>query len=235
MLYVTFTYAADTDMLRMLVERLRALDPAARIYAISDPAAPVDPAAVPGVEHRKGSVPRGGNLNGLPIIAEELSTYRSILDAEGEPELIKIDSDCYPQDLSALCDATDPCDMCLCERWQPFIPAGMVYRISSRMVDALLAEYNRRSELKLWQAGARWPEDITLWNLALLSRLPCRLLPYAGGYATGMPDVLPHELPEHVRAAHFIHCGEPLQSGARLTREHATLRMRILREALKNS
>lgn len=231
MLYIIFCYAADTAMLRMVTERIRTLDADARIYAISDPAAPVDPAAVPGIEHRRGSVPRGGNLNGLPIIAEELSTFRSLMDAEGVPELIKIDADCYPLSFGALVLPPKPAELTICERWQPFTPAGMVYHLTRRMVDALQAEFNRRTELNLWQSGYHWPEDITIWNLATLTGLPVQMLPYAGGYACGMPDCLPDELPDKVRNSDFVHCGEPLPDGTRVSREHATLRMRILHAA----
>ena len=232
MLYIIFAYTADTAMLRMCTERIRRIDPEARIFVISDPAAPVDPAAVPGVEHRKGSVPRGGNLNGLPIIAEELATFRSLMDAEGVNELIKIDADCYPLSFGALVLHTKPAELTICERWQPFTPAGMVYHITGRMVDALQAEFNRRTECNLWQSGYHWPEDITIWNLTCQTGLPVQMLPYAEGYACGMPDCLPDELPKHVQQACFVHCGEPLPDGSRVSREHATLRMRILHAAI---
>lgn len=231
MLYVTFAYGPDSGMLCLLRDRLRELDAAAELYVVSDPKNPVRPEDVPGVHHRTGTVDRGGNLNGLPIIAEELATFASLLEQTGENNIVKIDADCYPIKLDALRDSCR--DFVVCERWQPFTPAGMVYKLSRHAVRYLQDEFTRRTEAGLWPEGHRWPEDVTLWNLGALRRLRLDLLPYAGNYAAGMVDLAPGELPEKLLQAHFVHCGEPDATGARVSRAHAELRMRCLAEAVK--
>ena len=235
MLYVTFCYAPDAAMLGMVCARIRELDPEAIIYAVSDPAAPLTAADVPeGVHHRQGAVRRGGNLNGLPIVAEELTVFRSLMDQHNAQHIVKFDSDMYPRTLAPYRDAPAEVGMVGSERWQAFVPAGYVYRLSSEMVDALQAEYNTRTEGGLWTGGQNYPEDTTLWGLAACCGVRLMLLSYGSGYSAGMPDCLPHELPEHVRKAATVHCGEPMPDGTRVSRPHATLRMRILQEAIKN-
>ena len=236
MLYITFCFAPDADMLGMTCARIRELDPEAIIYAVSDPAAPLPESAVPeGVHHRQGAVSRGGNLNGLPIIAEELAVFRALLDQHQAQHIVKFDADMYPNDLSPYLDTEPEAGMVVSERWQAFMPAGYVYRLSSAMVDALQEAYNARTEAGLWTGGQNYPEDLTLWGLAAGCGQRLKLLPYGGGYSAGMVDCLPHELPEHVRKAATVHCGEPLPDGTRVSRPHATLRMRILAEALRSA
>lgn len=235
MLYCLFAYAPDAAMLRMVCARLRHLDPEAIIYIISDPEHPVNPAAIPGhveIHHRMGHTKRGGNLNGLHIVGEEIATYKALMELHGVEHIVKLDADCYPLRWDALCDTTQPGDFVCCERRQAFVPSGMAYTLSLRMANALLELYNARTAGKLWQPGQLWQEDITLWALACQTGLPVRMLPYMGGYAASMPDVLPHEVPQNVLAAHFIHCGEPTADGRRIPREHATLRMRILESTM---
>lgn len=236
MLYVSFCYAADAAMLGMVCAKIRELDPEAVIYAVSDPNAPLTEADVPeGVHHRKGVVSRGGNLNGLPIVAEELAVFRSLMDQHNTQHIVKFDADMYPRTLAPYRDASPEVGMVVSERWQAFVPAGYVYRLSSDMVDAMQDEYNRRTEGGLWTAGQAYPEDLTLWGLAACSGLPIKLLCYGSGFSAGMPDCLPHDMPERVLQAATVHCGEPMPDGSRVSRPHATLRMRIVAEALKNS
>ena len=230
MLYVTFAYAPDLPMVRILRDRLAELDPDVAHYIITDPASPINPADLPSAAIRTGTVPRGGNLNGLPIIAEELATYASLMDITGHNTIIKIDADCYPITLQALTDST--ADLTVCERSQPFTPAGMVYKLTRHAVDKLLTQYNHRTESNLWQTAHHYPEDQTIYALTALANLTINLLPYNQGHATGMPDCLPHQLPDNVRHAHFVHCGEPTANGTRISRSHAALRMQILHHAI---
>lgn len=233
MLYVTFVYAADSGMLSILADRLRELDAEAVIYAISDPSAPVPVEKIPaGVMHRLGTVNRGGNLNGLPIIAEELQTFISLMENTGEKSCIKIDADCYPISLAPMESAAD---MCICERFEPLTPAGMIYRISYDMARDIYKLFSARMEACEWVNGVQYPEDRTLWQLALHTRRECVMLSYTSGVAAAASDAPPDDIPGHVRRACFVHCGEPLPSGQRITREHATLRMRCLDSAIKDT
>lgn len=233
MLYISFVSAADASMLAIVAARLRKLDPDAVIYAISDPAAPLQAAQVPeGVQHRLGTVNRGGNLNGLPIIAEELQTFLALMDATGEKSCIKIDADCYPISLQPL---LDDADMCICERAEPLTPAGMIYRISRDMTAAILELFTARVAAGEWVEGAQYPEDRTIWQLALHTRRPCCMLSYSGKFAAAATDDAPDDIPIRVRSVSFIHCGEPLPNGQRIPREHATLRMRCLDAAIRDS
>lgn len=230
MLYVTFAYEPDTAMLRMLHERLQQLDNDCQLYIVSDPKNPVPADAVPGAHHRTGTVDRGGNLNGLPIVAEELATFAALLEQTGQNNIVKIDADCYPVSLDAL--QHNPNDFVVCERWQPFTPAGMVYRLSRKAVNSLQREFNRRTEAGLWQENSQWPEDLTLWGMAVQCGLRCDLLPYMANFAAGMVDLPPSQLTAKLLSAHFIHCGEPDSRRHRVSREQAALRMRCLRERL---
>lgn len=223
-------------MLGMTCARIRELDHDAIIYVVSDPNAPLTAADVPeGVHHRLGAVSRGGNLKGLPLVAEMLAVFRSLMDQHNAQHIIKFDADMYPRTLAPYRDAPAEVGMVVSECWKAFVAAGYVYRLSSDMVEALQAEYNARTEAGLWTAGQPYPEDTTLWGLAACCGLRLMLLHYGGGYSAGMPDCLPNELPEYVRRAATVHCGEPMPDGSRVSRPHATLRMRILAEALKNS
>jgi hypothetical protein len=226
MTYVSFVYSADASMLCMLVDRLRMLDPQAVIFACSDPASPLKAADVPeGVIHLTGSTPRSGNLNGLAFVGEELKTFLACMDKTGASHVVKIDADCYPLKLDAL---REPSGLTICERWQPFTPAGMVYAISRDMAESCLDLYKARFRQQLWQEGAQYPEDQTIYGLAALSGLKIDLLPYGARHACGMPDKAPDDLPTSLLEYHFVHCGEPLANGQRIAREHATLRMRCL-------
>lgn len=236
MLYCIYAYAPDTAMLRMVCKRVQELDGTAAIYIVSDPAAPVDATAVcgEGIHHCMGHTQRGGNLNGRHIVGEEIATYKALMEQHGAEQIVKLDADCYPLRREALCDPTQPGDFVCCERWEAFVPSGMAYTLTLRMADALLELYKERNRRNLWQEGQLWQEDRTLWALACQTGLPVRMLPYMGGYAASMPDVLPNEVPQSVLNAHFVHCGEPTSGGKRAAREHATLRMRILESAICN-
>jgi hypothetical protein len=232
MLFVSFVYDQDATMLSMLRDQLKALDPEAIIYAVSDPDHPVDPAKVDGVHHRTGAVNRGGNLNGLPIIAEELAIFKELMKLHEVEHIIKIDADCFPLSLGEF--EKDPhLGLVICERWQPFTPAGMCYRISFDMAGELLTAYKTRTEEGLWQDGHHWPEDVTIWGMACQTGIPVRLLPFVKGYAAGMREDYTGDLPSKIKNAHFVHCGEPAQDGTRVSRAHATARMRALMLELK--
>lgn len=230
MIYVCYTYADDAAMLGMVAERLRQLDDSAIIYAISDPAAPLNAEQLPeGVRHRLGTEKRQGNLNGLPIVAEELQTFLALMELHGAEACVKIDADCYPLSLHPL--ETEG-EMVICERFEPLTPAGMIYRLTRKMAQAILALFQGRVERQEW-VPAHYPEDKTLWQLALHTQLPVALLPYTSGVAAGAADAAPGDMPPHIKKACFIHCGEPLANGQRVSRVHATLRMRCLEAAIK--
>jgi hypothetical protein len=90
MLYCIFCYKDDEPLLALCAERLQQVDPAARIYAISDAASPLK-SAPPGVELRESRFPRGGTLNGLPCVAGMLAVYRELMAAEGVDYIVKLD------------------------------------------------------------------------------------------------------------------------------------------------
>ena len=79
MLYVTFCYAPDALMLSMCADRIRQLDPTAKIYAVNDPAAPIK-RKIQGVTLLASQFPRGGNLNGLAAVAGELAVFEQLLE-----------------------------------------------------------------------------------------------------------------------------------------------------------
>lgn len=228
MLYITFCYAKDEAMLRMASARILELDPAAVIYAVNDPAAPIK-GSIPGVHLQQGDFDRGGNLNGLQAVAGELLTFERLLQQTGAQWLVKFDCDLWANDLTPFL-ATGPGapDYLSVERAEAFKPSGLIYRLSRHMVRELIKLYNARTQARQWAlAGYHYPEDVTIYALAQMTRMRCELIPYATGYTAGCGDGGPGAN-EHCHRAGCVHCGEPLPDGTRATREHCTLRMRIL-------
>ena len=231
MIYVTFCYKPDEDMLRMSSARIRELDPSAKIYAVNDPAAPITE-PIPGVTFMQADFPRGGNLNGLATVAGELAVFQRLLDAENADYIVKFDCDLWVNQLGPFLQTLPEAglsvpDYLSVERAEPFVPSGMLYRLSKWAVRSITNEFNRRSQAGQW-AKWRFPEDITIYNLARQGRLNCTLIPFTEGRTAGMGDAGP-EGNETCHRAWFVHCGEPLQDGKRVSREHATLRMRLLK------
>ena len=228
MLYVTFCYKLDTEMLSMCSARILELDPSAKIYAVNDVSAPITK-RIEGVTFLKANFPRGGSLNGLPVIAGELAVFERLLASEKAEYICKFDCDLWPNDLAPFLDVTPGTpDYLSVERFEPFVPSGMFYRLSRHMVRELLKVYNTRSMEGLWVKGAKYGEDVTIYAMAQQTRLLCRLIPYASGYTSGMHDGGPGAYEQQHKAG-LVHCGEPNADGTRVSREHATLRMRLLK------
>lgn len=217
-------------MLTMAAERILALAPGSRIIGVNDPASPIT-GAVPGVTLIPGEFSRSGNLNGLECVAGELATFSRLLQQFGEDWLVKFDCDLWANDLSPFLDISPGApDYLSVERAEAFTPSGLIYRLSRHMVRELIKLFNARSAAGMWtQAGYHYPEDLTIYGLACAAHgMRCHLIPYASGYTAGAGDGGPGTN-EHCHRAGVVHCGEPLPDGRRTTREHATLRMRILR------
>lgn len=232
MIYITFCYEPDTAMLLMASARIRTLDPKARIFAVNDPAAPVKQ-AIPGVVFMTADFPRGGNLNGLSTVAGELAVFERLLKAERDEYLVKFDCDMWANDLSPFM-RTKPeggkhvPDYLSVERFEAFKPSGMIYRMSKWAVAAAIRVFNARSAAGQWVQGNQYPEDVTIYNLVQAARLHTELIPFASGYTAGMTDA-GVGCYEGQKRAGVVHCGEPLPNGTRISREHATLRMRIIK------
>lgn len=228
MLYVTFTYKADEHMLAMAAARIRQVDPTAQIFAVNDPGAPIAE-EVPGVTLLSGDFERGGNLNGLQAVAGELVTFERLLKQTASDWIVKFDSDLWANDLTPFLDVSPGApDYLSVERAEAFRPSGLIYRLSRHMVRELIRAFNARTQAGHWvQTGYHYPEDITIMELARTTRMRCELIPYASGYTAGMGDGGPGTN-DYSHRAGVVHCGEPLADGRRATREHATLRMRIL-------
>lgn len=232
MLYVTFCYAPDAAMLSMAAARIRELDHEAKIYAVNDPAAPIKQ-PIPGVNFTSADFPRGGNLNGLATVAGELAVYEKLLKTERADYIIKFDCDLWANNLKPFLSTapeggrTAP-DYLSVERFEPFVPSGMIYRLSRWAVAAAIKAFNARSKAGHWVNGNSYPEDITIYNLVRSARLYTELVPFASGYTAGMNDAGPGNYAAQLMAG-VVHCGEPLPNGQRVSREHATLRMRILK------
>lgn len=229
MLYITFCYALDKEMLTMAAERIHSIDPSAHIYAVNDPAAPIKE-DIPGVTLLPGDFPRGGNLNGLQAVAGELAVFERLLLQTGSEWLIKFDCDLWANNLTPFLDVSPGApDYLSVERAEAFKPSGLIYRLSRHMVRECIAAFNARTHAREWalNVGYHYPEDCTIYGLAQQSRMRCRLIPYASGYTAGCGDGGPGTN-EHCHRAGVVHCGEPLPDGRRATREHSTLRMRIL-------
>ncbi|MBR4006304.1 hypothetical protein [Fibrobacter sp.] len=232
MIYVTFCYKPDEDMLRMSSARIRELDPAARIYAVNDPAAPITE-SIPGVTFMQGNFPRGGNLNGLAAVAGELAVFEQLLNAEKADFIVKFDYDLWVNQLGPFLQVMPEAgrsapDYLSVERAEAFKPSGMLYRLSKWAVREVTRKFNERSKAGGWSKGWHYPEDLTIFALVQEARLSYQLVPFMKGLTAGMGDSGP-EGNEPCHRAWFVHCGEPLPNGKRVSREHATLRMRLLK------
>lgn len=234
MLYVTFCYAPDEEMLRMTAARIHELDPKAKIYAINDARNPIKK-SIEGVHFKESDVPRNNNLNGLAFVAAELAIFDKLLKEENADYITKIDCDLWPNDLAPFLqtlpqDGEPVPDYLSVERFEAFKPSGMIYRLSRWMVEKVTRLFNERSRAGLWTDG-QYPEDTTIFALAQQTRLLCKLIPFATGYTAGIKDSDIFN-PRLARAG-VVHCGEPIDGIKRISREHATLRMRILKHAIE--
>lgn len=238
MLYVTFCYKPDDDMLRMSSARIRELDPTSKIYAVNDPAAPITE-PISGVTFMQGNFPRGGNLNGLAAVAGELAVFEQILNAEKADYVIKFDCDLWMNQLGPFIqtlpeNGQSVPDYLSVERAEAFKPSGMLYRLSRWAVRKATRKFNERSKAGLWAKSWHYPEDLTIFALVQEARLSYQLVPFMLGHTAGMGDAGPGGN-EACHRAWFVHCGEPLPNGKRVSREHATLRMKILKWETENA
>lgn len=235
MIWVTFVYDEDAEMLEMMTSRLRELDKDAKIYAVEDAAHPL-PAEVPGVVVLSTTHERGGNLNGLANLGGMLAIFERILRHEKADYLVKIDADSWVNDVSPFLqvepmDGRAVPDYLAAENWEAFRPSGNIYRLSRWMLMRLIQMYNERSRRNEWPPVYNYPEDQTIFRMACMTRLPMELLPQVSGYSVGQFDEGPDACEGYMRAG-IIHCGEPDKKGRRVGRGHATLRMRVLQHAV---
>lgn len=227
MVYLIFAYDKDAAMLHMCVEQLRRVDKDAQIYVASDANAPIK--TVPdGTVHFLTRFERGGNLNGLSAVLGTLDTMRWVMQETANDYVVKIDPDTWFNSVDWLKEGVD--DYLALEAAEPFYPGGNAYRVSRWAVDGVLRYVRGRIDRGEWPVRWHYPEDRTILNSVRALRLSHRLLPYSSGMTTGYHDELP--LPERVRAAAVVHCGEPTPAG-RASREHVTLRMKILKHELE--
>ena len=222
MIYVYFSFSADSDILALSVQQLRRADPSATIWVANDNSAP---AAVPaGCKEIRTRYNRGehGNGNGLPAVQGELEVFREILEQEKATHLVKVDSDVWVRDVSlfrpgfTVQEGLPEPDFVACEGSRALLPMGCFYRISKWAVQYALAYIARRTNMNAWQHGT-YAEALTLWHILTLSRLTLHLIPGAVGYLTGF--TLAGSYPaEAVARAAILHCGEPYREGDNLIR-----------------
>lgn len=229
-----FSYSADAAVLRLSVEQLLAVYPTAQVLVADDAAAPMPEGAMPeGVRVFRTRFNRGGTGKGLEAVRGELATMQEAMAATGADFCLKLDPDVWVRDLDPLLNGTptgepEP-DFVGCEGARALLPMGCAYRISKWAVAWCLDYLKKRST---WQPGA-YAEALTIWHMLALSRLPLSLLPASTGYlagfhlsTSGRPSV-----PEDVREAGLVHCGEPhAEAGQamRATRELGLTRMLLL-------
>jgi hypothetical protein len=94
-------------------------------------------------------------------------------------------------------------------------------------VDRLAAEISARREAGLFPPNNPYPEDQTIYALALQLHASAALIPYTSGASTGLTDCSPDNLAS-ATTADVVHCGEPLPDGSRASRLHVLGRMATL-------
>lgn len=231
MIYAIFTYSEDEAMLRMCSARVHQLDKDAKIYAVNDARSPIK-SSVPGVHMLSSSYNRGGNLNGLENLGAQLAIFQQLLAREKADYIIKLDADSWANDLSPFlvteaAEGKSVPDYLATENWEAYRPSGHLYRLSRWLVDKLVAMYNERTARHEWPQRYNYPEDQSIFRMACMTRLPMELIPHTSGYSVGMFDGGPGTN-EACLTAGIVHCGEPDKNGKRVSRSHATLRMRLL-------
>lgn len=220
MLYCCFTHSPDAALLAISARRILALDHEAVIVAASDAAAPIPQDLLPdGVLHRETSFPRSGNLNGLDCIAGMVAFMADLCQEFEADHIVKFDADLWANNLAAFLTSTDSTsyDYLATERWHFAQPAGYIYRISSRLLERLLAEIPSRRAANLFPPDNKYPEDQTIYALALQCRAEAALIPYTSGASTGVTDCSPEQLAAAL-AADVVHAGEPMPDGSRAPR-----------------
>lgn len=230
MLYVSFSFAADAPLLALAARRIKSLDTSAVIVAVDDPEHPTPPEMrTDGIIYRESTFPRGGNLNGLDCISGMLLTMAELMDIYDSDHIIKFDSDLWSNNLASFLTSTDSdsYDYLATERWHFAQPAGYIYRISRRLCNRLTEEIDARRALDLFPPDNKYPEDQTIYALALQLRAAAALVPFNSGASTGLTDCSPADL-ARAAAADVVHCGEPLPDGSRASRLHVLGRMATL-------
>lgn len=220
MLYVSFTHSPDGPLFHLAASRILTLDPDATIVAVTEEASPLPPACLPpGVIQRSSSFDRSGNLNGLACIEGMLRTMADLCLEFDSTHIIKFDADLWANNLTPFLTSTgsDSFDYLATERWHFAQPAGYIYRLSSRLCERLLAEIASRRAANLFPPNNKYPEDQTIYALALQVRAAACLIPFTSGASTGLTDCSPDQLATAL-AADVVHCGEPLPDGSRAPR-----------------
>lgn len=223
MIYCIFCYRDDAELVPLCVERLRQIDADARIYLASDAAAPLK-AAPDGVRHITTKFARNGNLNGMPAVLGVLDTLAWCMQDSGADYAVKLDCDTWVNGLDWMAGRRE--DYVACEVCETFMPGGNCYRMSRWAVQTVLAYLRKRLSEGSFSKTWHYPEDRTVYNAVRSCRLPHVLIPYPHGLTIGQTDEFP--VPERVRKAALIHCGEPL-GAVRINRAHVALRMRLLK------
>ena len=230
MLYVSFTFAADAPLLALAARRIKALDANAIVVAVDDPEHPTPPEMrADGIIYRESDFHRSGNLNGLDCIAGMLAAMAALMDEFDADHIVKIDSDLWANNLTPFLTSTDSdsYDYLATERWHFAQPAGYIYRLSRRLCTRLSEEIAARRSLDIFPPDNKYPEDQTIYALALQLRAAAALIPFNSGASTGLTDCSPSDL-SRAASADVVHCGEPLPDGSRASRLQVLGRMATL-------
>lgn len=246
MFYLYFCSKEDEAALAVSVARLKKIEPCARVFVAVDNElarrahVPQGCHAVPVVLHRVPTRP------GLPAIAFDLQSVRqmlglmqTIMETYGFTHCIKLDADMFCNDMRLLLPGEtvapglpEP-DFVAPEAARPLLPGPGCFRVSLYAVRWCL-EYIRRG-----YTIHRWPdvpyaENLFIYHLLAQSRMPLHLIPYVTGYLAGYTQTATG-IPEPVRTAGLIHCGEPLTDGTRAPRELVLTRMLALRAVTRGA
>jgi hypothetical protein len=228
MIYVYFSCASDERILTLSVNRLKELDPNAIIYVANDQH---DRAAVPcGCHEALTQYDRGGTGIGLSAVEGELLTMQHILAKEHAEYITKIDSDVWLNSTQFLTPSDDTdADFFGIETSRMLLPAGIVYRLSRRGINAALEFFYSRLAHNEWSPFAHYAENFTIFHiLSLVPSTNVELIPFARGIAAGFHDGKTHFFDSTV-----IHCGEPLPGGQRVSRAHVLTRMEQIKNSIK--
>lgn len=240
MIYTYFCAKEDEALLAVSVARLREIDPRARVFVAVDN----DPARRAQVPSGCHAVPLCGIERvparpGTPAVAFTLHSVTCMLgfmqtcmETYGATHCLKLDADMWVNDLHLLrpgetvAPGLPEPDFVAPEAARALLPGPGCFRISRYACKWCIQYIRQGHRFHRWQPGP-YAENIFLYHLMAQSRMPLHLIPYATGYLAGYTQTA-GGIPEAVRTAGLVHCGEPLSTGHRAPRETVLTRMLLL-------
>lgn len=236
--FVYFAHRDDAELLAVSVARLRQVVPGARVVVAVERSAPArvpDGCEVAEVELRR--VRPGARVPALAFDLDSMAQMLQVMEAamvrHGVQHCVKLDADMWVNGLEGLlAPVTVPsglpeADFLAPEAWRPMIPGPGVFRISIWGCRECLRQVVAGARMERWPRGMGFAENVFFYHLLGCSHCVVRLVTRGSGCLAGFVQSA-QGVPEVVRQAGLVHCGEPMADGSRAPRELVLTRMLLL-------